>query len=501
MGDSYQNQYTPILPHSVYYADWIRKEERHGAQQLGIAMTELMERAGSEVFHLCRRLYPQARHWLILCGKGNNGGDGFVVARLARQIGVQVTLVACQSNDPQPEEAQQAKARWLQMAGEIISEQTPWPESVDLIIDALLGIGLNSAPRPPWSDLIARANAHSAPIVAIDIPSGLLADSGVALGEVICATHTQTVVALKPGLLTGQARDWVGQLHYADLGLAGWLQEKQAPVERLDQTQLCQWLPRRRRCAHKGEFGRLLLIGGDIGYGGAIRLAGEAALRSGAGLVRVLTHPRHVSALLAARPELMVEACDDQVLSEALQWADTLVVGPGLGQRSWGRQIMEQVVLCTLPAVWDADALNMLSADGNKQHNRILTPHPGEAARLLKCTVAEIESDRLLSARRLVEMYGGIAVLKGAGTIITDGQKCAIADVGNPGMGTGGMGDILSGIAGGLLAQKLPLYSAACAATVVHGAAADSVAAQQGERGMIATDLLTHLTHWLNPIQ
>ena len=229
-------------------------------------------------------------------------------------------------------------------------------------------------------------------------------------------------------------------------------------------------------------------------------MAGEAALRSGAGLVRVLTHIEHVAPILAARPELMVQELTQETLEQGIGWADVLVVGPGLGQSDWGRNALNLLQQSDKPALWDADALNLLALNPHRRQNRVLTPHPGEAARLLGCRVADIESDRLLSARNIVKQYGGVVVLKGAGTLIASEQgEMAIADVGNAGMASGGMGDILSGIIGSLIAQKLVLYDAACAGCVVHGVAADKLAEVQGTRGLLATDLLPVIPKYVNP--
>lgn len=459
-----------------------------------------MQRAGEAAYALARDLYPAGSHWLVLCGHGNNGGDGYVVARLAAAAGVKITLIACEGTRPLPVEAAAARQAWLSSGGEIHPADCRWPESIDLIIDGLLGTGLSTAPRAPYNALIEAVNRSAAPVIALDIPSGLLAESGATPGAVIRAMHTVTFIALKPGLLTGQARDWVGQLHQRRLGLSGWLTKQPVQIHRVTADSLPQWLKPRRPCSHKGEHGRLLLVGGDHGFGGAIRMAAEAALRSGAGLVRVLTHIEHVGLLLTARPELMVQCLNDDTLQQALGWADVVVAGPGLGQGEWGRNALKVLQASDKPALWDADALNLLALNPEKRQNRVITPHPGEAARLLGCSTADIESDRLLAVRKLVAHYGGVAVLKGAGTLIADewGQM-AIADVGNAGMASGGMGDVLSGIIGGLLAQKLSLYDAACAGCVVHGATADRVAARQGTRGMLASDLLPEIPYYVNP--
>jgi len=488
------------IPHSIWDADDLRRAEKEAADSLGITLFELMQRAGEAAFNVARHAYPDATHWLILCGHGNNGGDGYVVARLAVAAGLRVTLLAQESDKPLPEEASDARDAWLNAGGTIHAADILWPDDIDLIVDGLLGTGLRNAPRDPIAALIERANAHPAPVVALDIPSGLIAQTGATPGAVIHAAHTITFIALKPGLLTGKARDVVGKLHHNALGLDGWLAGQDTHITRFDETDLAQWLTPRRPTSHKGDHGRLVIIGGDHGTAGAIRMAGEAALRSGAGLVRVLTRSENISPIITARPELMVHELTPQTLDDSLEWADVVVVGPGLGQQAWGKQALQKVGNFRKVTLWDADALNLLAINPDKRHNRILTPHPGEAARLLNCSVAEIERDRLLSAQRLVKRYGGVAVLKGAGTIVAcESGAMGIVDAGNAGMASGGMGDVLSGIIGALLGQKLTPYDAACAGCVVHGAAADRLAAQYGTRGMLATDLFCTLRRVVYP--
>lgn len=487
------------IPHSIWHADDLRHAEKEAADSLGITLYELMQRAGEAAFNVTRTAYPESSHWLILCGHGNNGGDGYVVARLAVAARIHVTLLALESDKPLPEEASAAREAWLNAGGVIHATDIVWPEEIDVIIDGLLGTGLRSAPRDPVATLIARANAHSAPVVALDIPSGLMAQTGTTPGAVIQAAHTVAFIALKPGLLTGKARDVTGTMHHNALGLESWLAGQETHVSRVDASLLAQWLPPRRPTSHKGDHGRLVIIGGDHGTAGAIRMTGEAALRCGAGLVRVLTRIENSAPIITARPELMVHELTPQSLEESLEWADVVVIGPGLGQQAWGKQALQKVENFRKPMLWDADALNLLAINPDKRHNRILTPHPGEAARLLNCSVAEIESDRLLSARRLVKRYGGVAVLKGAGTVVASDEALGIVDAGNAGMASGGMGDVLSGIIGALLGQKLPLYDAACAGCVAHGVAADKLAARYGTRGMLATDLFCTLRRVVNP--
>lgn len=488
------------LPYSVWPAQAVAQLEQQGADALGITLYELMLRAGQAAYEHLTAHWPEASHWLILCGHGNNGGDGYVLARLGQAAGKTVTLLACESKKALPEEAQSARDAWLDAGGEIHAADAVWPEQIDMIVDALLGTGSHRAPEEPYATLIQQANAHAAPKLAIDMPSGLSARNGTAPGEVINASHTLSVVALKPGQITGKARDYIGELYYADLGLAAFLAGEVAPIARYDASALTRWLKPRKPTSHKGSHGRLLVVGGDAGTAGAVRMTAEAALRSGSGLVRVLTHKDNIIPILTARPEIMVDELTDERLTEALEWADVIAIGPGLGQRDWGKRALKRVASSEKPMLWDADALNLLAISAEKRQNRIITPHLGEAARLLNTETSEIESDRLHAAQTLAQRYGGVVVLKGAGTLIASEQgEMAFADVGNAGMASGGMGDLLSGIIASLVGQKLTLFDAACAGCVAHGAAADAVAAERGTRGMLATDLLDLLWQFVNP--
>ena len=463
----------------------------------------LMWQAGEALATLVTKSFSSTRHCLVLCGTGNNGGDGFVLASLLHQAGIRVTVVEATPRHERPVEAARAKARWNDVAPHAsLCVDDPWPSDIDLIVDALFGIGLRQAPNEESQRLIELANRHSAPVLAVDIPSGLEAQTGQPLGSVIKAVATLTFITLKPGLLTGKGRAYSGKLWVADLGLSHLLPQLSPPIECLTARQLSQWLPQRQASAHKGDMGKVVIIGGAEGTAGAIRLSGEAALRSGAGLVRVLTHHSNIVPLLAARPELMVAELTARSLDEALDWADVVAIGPGLGQSDWAKNALKEVKLSKKFMVWDADALNLLAIEPDKRQNRVLTPHPGEAARLLGITVAEVEADRLAAAHQLVERFGGVAVLKGSGTLITDGSSViSIAYVGNPGMASGGMGDVLTGVVTAFLGQGLEPLEAARAAVVAHGHAADLVADDHGMRGMLALDVIEKLRISVNPLQ
>jgi len=342
----------------------------------------------------------------------------------------------------------------------------------------------------------------------VDIPSGLCADTGQALGEAVKAQMTVSFIGLKQGLLTARGPAVTGELLFADLQVPEAVyHSQQANADRLELLSLLEQLPDRDGDAHKGDFGHVMVIGGDIGFAGAAAMAGEASARMGAGLTSVATRPEHVAAIIARRPELMVVGVPSgQALEPLLEKPSVLVLGPGLGQEPWSEQMLQKAAASDIPMVLDADGLNLL-AEGrvlkhSKRDNWILTPHPGEAARLLGCTVADVQQDRFASAKALQQKFGGTVLLKGAGTVIAaaDGSL-SVANVGNPGMASGGMGDVLSGVIGGLLAQGLEPCLATKLAVCLHGTAADLAAAEDGQRGLLATDLLPYLRHLLNSDQ
>ena len=290
-------------------------------------------------------------------------------------------------------------------------------------------------------------------------------------------------------------------LLFADLDVPAEVYARVAPAaSRINLGSENSLFMRRRRTAHKGHFGHVLVVGGDPGYAGAVRLAGEAAVRIGAGLVSVATRSQHAAAICMARPELMVHAVETGAqLSSLLQRANCIAIGPGLGQSEWSSNLFARVMETRLPLVVDADALNLLAADPVRRDNWILTPHPGEAARMLGCRTADIQADRFAAVRNLQQRYGGIIVLKGSGTLIVDErQELAVCDGGNPGMASGGMGDVLTGVIAGLVAQGYALPAAARLGVCVHAAAGDA-AAKEGERGLLAGDLMPWIRVLVNP--
>ncbi|NHH99542.1 NAD(P)H-hydrate dehydratase [Oceanimonas sp. MB9] len=479
-----------ILTQGLWLPEQIKQGERQAAAAMGMTLFELMSRAGLAAFELARRQWPGARHWWVFCGGGNNGGDGYVLARLARAAGLRVQLV--QMGDAEALNGDAAIARDHYRAdGGAIETLGALQGEPDLVIDALLGTGLSGAPREPARQHIAAINRLGVPVLAVDLPSGLCAGSGCIPAEAVAADATLSFVGLKPGLLTGRGPDVCGRLWLADLGIQHRL--GQAPtLQLLHWNSVREHLPRRRRGAHKGEAGRLLVAGGNEGMSGAIRLAGEAALRCGSGLVRLVSHASHVQLLNLTRPELMTASFPG---FDQWSWADALVLGPGLGRNDWSRALLTAALHAGRPMVIDADALHLLA--GRTPARVVITPHAGEAAALLGCTVAEVESDRLDAVRQLREQTGAVVVLKGAGTLVAGEHGLALCPHGNPGMASGGMGDLLSGIIGAFLAQGIEPEAAARLGVCLHARAGD-LAAASGMVGMLASDLLTPIRRLIN---
>jgi NAD(P)H-hydrate epimerase len=371
-----------------------------------------------------------------------------------------------------------------------------------VVVDAMFGTGLDREVSGLHREAITLINRQHAPVLSLDIPSGLHADSGNALGVAVRATKTVTFIALKQGLFTGQGPDYGGEISFDDLGVPEEIYHRvPAPAFRISSEWMRSLLPPRPRIAHKGHHGHVLVIGGEQGMAGAVRLAGEAAARVGAGLVSMATHPFHAAAVNAARPELMCHAvADGTALPTLLSKASVLAIGPGLGRDEWGRQLFGTVLDSALPMVVDADALYWLAQEPLRRNHWILTPHPGEAARLLNVTVGEVQADRWQAVRELHKRYGGVVILKGSGTLVCNGHDpLALCDSGNPGMAVGGMGDVLTGVIAGLLAQGFNPWQAALAGVQLHGRAGDAAAAQDGERGLMAGDLLGPLHRLVNP--
>ncbi len=476
----------------------------------GIDSNALMERAGTAAYARARRAFPEARRWIVLAGAGNNAGDGFVMARLAKRDGLDVeVMLLSPDNRPRDDAATQFEAarRSSVPSGPLVRAGL---DECDLIVDAMLGIGLDRPLGGLYLEAAQAVNEGNVPVVAIDIPTGIHADTGASMTASVRADLTVTFVAEKCGLFLGDAPDYAGQRVLEPLGriepdrvaeIESGFAEK--PMLRVFTAEtLRAMLPARRRADHKGRFGHVLVIAGGPGMGGAARLAGEGALRAGAGLVSVATHPEHSAALLSGRPELMVRGVRNaEDLAPLLDRATVLAVGCGLGQDAWARELFAAAQGSSLPRVVDADGLAQVAGRRADSAPWILTPHPGEAGRLLERSSAEVQADRLDAVTAVRQRYGGVALLKGAHTLVSgSGKPPWVIDAGNPGMATAGMGDVLTGLIAGLWAQfpgAEPEDLAAMAA-FVHAGAGDR-AAETGQRGMVAGDLLDALREEVNP--
>jgi hydroxyethylthiazole kinase-like uncharacterized protein yjeF len=492
------------LPERVFTPAQVRELERLAIETCGVTDYDLMCRAAAGALRTIERRWPHARSLAIVCGAGNNAGDGLVVARLARvaRRAVHVLLVA--SADRFRGAAAQAAAD-CRSAGIAFTRFEPRElGGADVIVDALLGTGLKRPVSDDFRVAVEAINAARVPVLALDVPSGLDADSGWPSPVAVRASATLTFLGLKQGLFLGAASDYCGELEFDGLELPAALGAGlAAPLTRLVFGDLQRALPPRPRSAHKGSAGRLLLVGGGPGMPGAIRLAAEAALRAGAGLVYVAAHPDSLASVLAGRPEIIgISTASDADLDKVLRMVDGVVLGPGLGQSAWAYGLWRRVVHADLPLVLDADGLNLLALERVEREAWLLTPHAAEAARLLPgATVESVQRDRLVAVAALAARYRAIAVLKGPHTLVakpSSGGALRVCDRGNPGMATGGTGDVLAGTLGSLLVQTGDLERAAHAGVLLHALAGDA-AAKEGERGTLASDLLPHLRSWANP--
>ena len=469
------------LPEHIFSVDSVRRIDAAAINDARIGGYTLMTRAGTAALEAISERFPAAKRWQIVCGSGNNGGDGYVVARLAAEQGIAVSVLALSPPEKLVGDAATAYADFAALGGAVAPFDGSMDPAADLVVDGLLGSGLERDVEGHFADAVRAINAHDSPVVALDVPSGLHADSGAVMGVAVDAELTVTFVGLKSGLFLDDGPDYAGDIVFADLDIPEDCRTGEAPVmRRIGDAVLSRALPRRQRGDHKGIFGHVLVVGGGLGMPGAVRLCGEAALRAGAGLVSIATHPVNATQLPATRPELMCHAIESaERLAPLLERATTVAVGPGLGDSAWARDLFEAVLRAGRPLVVDADALNLLADTKTKHADWILTPHPGEAARLMGSTTGEIQADRPAALAALENRFGRTIVLKGAGTLVSSRSATPwLCTAGNPGMASAGMGDALTGIIAGLRAQSLPAGLAARAGVEVHARAGDAAASE-----------------------
>jgi len=485
------------LPTALYRCAQVKALDKTAIEMQKVGGFELMQTAGQCAFDLLRQEWPDANRITVFCGSGNNAGDGYIVAVLAKLFGCNVQVLTLA--DPQKLVGDARLAyQWAREHNLSIAAFAPVKNEnliKGVVVDALLGIGVRGDVRENYAAAIASINSSNRPVLSIDIPSGICGDSGRVLGKAVKAAHTITFIGLKRGMFTADACDYCGNIVYASLGVKAAVFETQ----KIECTRLNfkpPLLSERPANSHKGMFGRVVVIGGDRNYGGAGIMAAESALLSGAGLVYLASRPEHVSAALARRPELMVSGIEssDQ-LKRLLEQTEVLVLGPGVGQSEWSTEVVECALQSERTMLMDADGLNLLASKFKRyapRDNWVLTPHPAEAGRLLGISTTQVQADRFAAAKALHEQYGGVIVLKGAGTIIADNNGLYLCTAGNPAMSTPGMGDILSGIIGGLLAQGLSLSASAKSGVWAHATAADNHVTTKSKH-LLATDIYADL--------
>lgn len=481
-----------------------------------------MSRAATRAYRLISQYWCDHQQVLILCGNGNNAGDGYLVACLAKQAGKDVHVYSVTDSKCLSGDAAKAAAQWKAL-GEVIKCEDDGVEEAlqqaDVIVDAMLGIGLCRPLAEPYLDIVSKVNeVQSAGVIALNIPTGLNADSGFGDPKaIIHADLTVSFIAAKRGMYTGIGPHVCGDIVVDDLGVDFSVKSAEFNDSTVwrgisDQERISHF-PARDAASHKGTHGTAVLVGGSLGMEGAIILAAEAAMRAGAGKTLVCHQGEAAMPLLARLPAAMSRilrhAEDDlAILRES---ATAVAIGPGMGQANWGQGVMESFTFLVsqgLPVVLDADALNLLALANKKfltstwhehGHNIVITPHPAEAARLLGQSTAEVQHNRFAAVAALVERYHCVVVLKGAGTLISNGSEHYLCTRGNAGMAVAGMGDVLTGIIVSLMAQGMVAINAARLGVQLHAHAGDLAAADNGQRGMLPNDLSPYIQQLVNP--
>ncbi len=485
---------------TLYRCEQIRACEQQAVSVYQLDENALMSRAGAEAFLYIKKLYPQVKHLAVFCGAGNNAGDGYVVARLAHEQGLAVTIYQCKAVGDLPPAAQYAALMASAAGVECQFIDEPLDSEVDLIVDALLGIGIKGPVHGVIASAINQINESALPVVALDLPSGMNADTGIVENLCVKADVTLTFIAKKAGLYTADGPDYCGTILCCSLQLDTCVTKQPVSATLLTPSTVSLPLAPRKKNSHKGDYGHVLVIGGAPGMPGAAGLAAKAAMRSGAGAVTIATWPEHAKSAVAYMPEAMIWGVTTaKELEPLLTRATVCVVGPGLGESEWARNLFLAAITSQLPMVIDASALRLLAEHPQMDDNWILTPHPGEAAALLSCHAGAIQKDRYVAAATIQKQYGGIVVLKGTGSIVQGSDKNVfVCPKGNPAMASAGMGDVLSGIIAGLCAQGFSLLEAAKCGVYAHALAGDRIAQELGGTGLLASDLFDILPHVLN---
>jgi len=474
----------------LYNTKTVYEMDRSAVKTDGLAEIELMRRAGQRVWQEITSRWPELSCITVFAGSGNNGGDAYVVALAAKAQGVEVQFISKGDLANQSDTTIHFRELWQQAGGGI----TAWNHQEILgqvIVDGLLGIGLARELDKDWQSLIIAINQSPAARVAIDIPSGLNANTGMAQPCAVIANLTVTFIGIKTGQYLADGPDYCGELIFYDLGVSSRIAEDLTPTLVVLGRDNIKLPEKRKRNSHKNKFGHLLIVGGDNGMAGAASLAALAALRTGAGLVTVLVHPECAHSLSVV-PELMVLGWDS--IDEKLEQATVILVGPGLGASEAAKDCLKKIQACNKPIVVDAGALDSEFLRTLASDQVVITPHPGEAAGLLSTSTSEIQSDRLRASLQLVDAFGVVSVLKGSGSIVQQAESIpAINIAGNPGMASAGMGDVLAGMIAALMGQSLTPFDAAKTAVLIHALGAEDYASDNDETGLIASDIVQRI--------
>jgi len=503
------------LPDKLYNVASVVQLEQVAIKQFAVPAYELMKRAGNTVFQLLKMKYPQHEKILILSGAGNNAGDGYVVARLCKEAGLDVSVISLIDPVSLKNEALLAYQDWRSIADNVTADESLISEA-EVIIDALLGTGLRREVSAEWVHWINAVNQSGKPVIAVDVPSGLMADTGNIAGCAIQADFTVCFIGLKQGMFTAQGKDVCGEIVFDDLALPGDVYSRVKADAQLGAAVDYSKLPERKASANKGNFGHVLIVGGNVNMPGAIILAATAALRAGAGLVTVGTVDENLLAVSTAVPEAMIKTCDsgnipDVLNADFISGITHVAIGMGLAQDDWALALLEFCAQLAKPVLIDADALNLMASHDIKITSPVvITPHPGEAARLLSgnalsgkvlsgaqtLSSKDIQQDRFTAIKALHVLFkeseSCTVVLKGSGSLIFDGQCIKVCALGNAAMAAPGMGDVLSGIIIALMAQGINLSDAAELGVCLHASAADEVV-QGRTRGLLASDVVAAL--------
>lgn len=475
----------------LYSAEQVRELDRRAIEDFQIPSYELMCKAGQVLLDIVHLRWSTAKKILIVCGSGNNAGDGYVLGRLL-DTGAKVDVYTAMDLEHLSGDARRAYNDYQKALNRPVLSKLPDLANYDLIVDALFGSGLCRNVEGHYADIIQSLNDSKLPILAVDVPSGLNATTGSVCGIAVKASVTATFIGSKRGLLTNDGPDYSGLLIVDELGVpADVFATLPGSVQRLT-PKIMNHISDRTQNAHKGSYGSVLLLGANTGMEGAVALTGLACLRVGAGLVK--TAGRSGINNMLAIPDLMrVDVSDSEHLRSVLPSMSVLAAGPGLGMDDWAKACFELITNASQPMVLDADALNILAQD-NKTITAplILTPHPAEAGRLLGCSTTKVQADRFSAVVDIARRYRAVVVLKGCGTLISDGEVTFVCDRGNPSMACAGMGDVLTGVISGLLALGLPAFEAAKAGVYLHAYAGDLAEAELGT-GLTASDVAGYI--------